>query len=353
MDFSFTDEQHELRRAVRDLATDRSTSAHVRAAVAGPTGHDPALWKLVAGDLGLAGLAVSEDAGGTGGSFVDLAVALEEAGRSLLPVPLLPSAVAAVALERASSRLEGGAGRSDVLGRIAVGEAVATIAVGEVEVSGGALTGELRHVVDGALADVVLLASPGGLWLVHTSVAGVVVQPRPTLDPTRRQATVRLASTSAARVGDGPAAAHAVDLLRIALSVEAVGVARWCLETTVDHLKTRVQFDRPIGSFQALQHRAADLVVLLESAASTAYYAAWAAASAPDEVPVVAPLALSVCGDAAYRIAADTIQLHGGIGFTWEHDAHLYFKRATATRLLLGDSHEQRRLVAERADIGP
>jgi alkylation response protein AidB-like acyl-CoA dehydrogenase len=132
-------------------------------------------------------------------------------------------------------------------------------------------------------------------------------------------------------------------------------VARWCLETTVEYLKTRVQFDRPIGSFQALQHRAADLLVLLESAASTAYYAAWAAAdlaSAESELPVVAPLALAVCGDAAYRIAAETIQMHGGIGFTWEHDAHLYFKRATATRLLLGDSHQQRQLVAERARIG-
>jgi alkylation response protein AidB-like acyl-CoA dehydrogenase len=142
-----------------------------------------------------------------------------------------------------------------------------------------------------------------------------------------------------------------VDLLRVALAIEAVGTARHCLASTVDYLKTRVQFGKPIGSFQALQHRVADLAVDLEAASSTAYYAAWVAADAPDELPVVAPLAKAVCADAAYRIAAETIQLHGGIGFTWEHDAHLYFKRATATRMMLGDAHEQRRLVAARAGL--
>ena len=128
-------------------------------------------------------------------------------------------------------------------------------------------------------------------------------------------------------------------------------MARHCLARTVDYLKTREQFGKPIGSFQALQHRAADLVVELEAAASTAYYAAWVAADSPDELPVVAPLAKAVCTDAAYRIAAESIQMHGGIGFTWEHEAHLYFKRATVTQMLLGDSHEQRRLVAARAGL--
>jgi alkylation response protein AidB-like acyl-CoA dehydrogenase len=332
MDFSFTAEQQELRRAVRDLAADRSTSADVRAAMAGPTGHDPALWKLVAGELGLPGIAIPESDGGTGGSFVDVAVVLEEAGRALLPVPLLPTLAAAATV-----------GDPAVLGAIAAG-AVGTISVGDP-------SAPLTHVIDGQLADWLVVAAPHGLFVVDLTGAGVVVEAVTTLDPTRRQATVRVDGAAARPVGDAAAAERAVDLLRVALSVEAIGVARWCLETTVDHLKTRVQFDRPIGSFQALQHRAADLVVLLESAASTAYYAAWAAAEAPDELPVVAPLALSVAGDAAYRIAAETIQLHGGIGFTWEHDAHLYFKRATVTRLLLGGSHEQRRLVAHRAGL--
>jgi alkylation response protein AidB-like acyl-CoA dehydrogenase len=137
-------------------------------------------------------------------------------------------------------------------------------------------------------------------------------------------------------------------VLRVALALEAIGVARWCLGATVEHLKTRVQFGKAIGSFQALQHRAADLAVLLESAAATASYAAWTVADSPGELPAMAPLALATCADATYRIAAETIQLHGGIGFTWEHDAHLYFKRATTTKLLLGEPHEQRRLLAER-----
>jgi alkylation response protein AidB-like acyl-CoA dehydrogenase len=334
MDFSFTAEQQELRRAVRDLAADRSTSAQIRAASDGPTGHDPALWKLAAGELGLPAIAVPEALGGTGGSFVDAAVVLEEAGHALLPVPLLPTIVAAAAVD------------DDEMLRAVADGAIATLAVGDPD-------GDLEHVVDAQIADWIVVAAPAGVFVVPMSDA-VSVEARPTLDPTRRQATVRLGGTPKRRVGDGVAAERAVDLLRVALSVEAVGVARWCLATTVDYLKTRVQFDRPIGSFQALQHRAADLVVRLESAASAAYYAAWAAADAPDELPVVAPLALSVCGAAAYEIAAETIQMHGGIGFTWEHDAHLYFKRATVTRLLLGDSHVQRGLVADRARLlGP
>jgi alkylation response protein AidB-like acyl-CoA dehydrogenase len=329
MDFTFTSEQDELRRAVRDVAADRGTSAQLRAVIDGETGHDAALWKVLS-ELGLPALGVPERSGGTGGSFVDAAVVLEESGRALLAVPLLSTLVAGFAC--------------------ADGDLRSALAAGTVVGIGlGGPDEDVRHVVDGGVADQFVLAGSGGLYVASAADAEVSVQP--TLDPTRRQATIRVAEAAARQVGDQVAAERAVDLLRVALAVEAVGVARWCVDATVDYLKTRVQFERPIGSFQALQHRAADLVVLLESAASAAYYAAWAAADSPGELPVVAPLALAVAGDAAYRIAADTIQLHGGIGFTWEHDAHLFFKRATATRLLLGDSHEQRRLVAQRAGI--
>jgi alkylation response protein AidB-like acyl-CoA dehydrogenase len=174
---------------------------------------------------------------------------------------------------------------------------------------------------------------------------------RPGMDPLRPLSTVEVPSEAGRVVGDAAASRRAVDLLRVALAVEAVGVATWCLDTTVAYLKTREQFGRPIGSFQALAHRAADLAVELSAATSTAYYAAWVVDGAPEELGVVGPLAKAVCADAAYRIAAETIQLHGGIGFTWEHDAHLYFKRATASRLLLGDSHHQRQLVAARAEL--
>jgi len=246
-------------------------------------------------------------------------------------VPLLPSIVAAF---------------------IAPGPYTAAIVPGtEVIASGGTLTGSARHVIDGHRAERLLLATSDGLYAVEAGADGLTVSGSRSFDLTRWLARVDFAGVTAERIGDAPAAARAVDVLRVALAVEAVGAARHCLDETVAYLKTREQFGRPIGSFQALAHRAADLAVTLEAATSTAYYAAWAVADSPDEVPVVAPLAKSVCADAFATIAAETIQMHGGIGFTWEHDAHLYFKRATSTKALLGDSQVQRRLVATRAGL--
>ena len=329
MDVQLSDEQRELQRTVRDLASDRASSAQRRAVIDAHADHDAGLWRLVSTELGLSAIAVAEAFDGTGGSFVDAAVVLEEAGRALLPVPLLPTVVAAAA-----------APEDEVLGRAITAGAAASLAMGDP-------AGRLSHVIDGQLAEHVVVAAPDGLHIGEPADRA----PRAGMDPLRWQADVDLDQASLRKVGDAGASARAVDVLRVALAVEAIGVARWCLEATVEHLKTRVQFGRPIGSFQALQHRAADLAVLLESAAATASYAAWTVADSPEELPTMAPLALAVCGDAAYRIAADTIQLHGGIGFTWEHDAHLYFKRATTTRLLLGDTHEQRRLAAHRAGV--
>ena len=327
MDVQLSAEQRELQRTVRDVASDRASSAQRRAVIDARGDHDADLWRLVSTELGLPAIAVAEAFDGTGGSFVDAAVVLEEAGRALLPVPLLPTVVAAAA-----------APDDETLGRAIAGGAAATLAIGDA-------TGPLTHVVDGQVADHVVVAATDGLRI------GAPAQrtPRAGLDPLRWQADVTLDPGSIRPVGDATVSARAVDVFRVALAVEAIGVARWCLEATVEHLKTRVQFGKPIGAFQALQHRAADLAVLLESAAATAAYAAWTVADSPGELAAIAPLALAVCGDAAYRIAADTIQLHGGIGFTWEHDAHLYFKRATTTRLLLGDTHRQRRLAADRA----
>jgi alkylation response protein AidB-like acyl-CoA dehydrogenase len=346
MDFTFTAEQQDLRAAVRDVVEDRAAPEQLRSAIDSGEAYDADLWRLMAVDLGLAGIAVSEAGGGTGGSFVEAGVVLEESGAALIAVPLLTGIVAAAALDRV--------GAADVLPVVAAGERVAALVVAdEVTAHGGALSGGTRHVLDGHRADVLVVATLEGLYVVDATADGVEVVGAPSLDLTRWQATVSLASARAEQVGDAAAAAMAVDLLRVGLAVESVGAARRCLNSTADYLKTRIQFGKPIGSFQALQHRMADLVVDLEAATSTAYYAAWAAADSPDELPVVAPLAKAVCTDAAYRIAAETIQLHGGIGFTWEHDAHLYFKRATANRLLLGDSHQQRQLVAARAGLHP
>jgi alkylation response protein AidB-like acyl-CoA dehydrogenase len=334
MDFTFTDEQVGLRDAVRRLAEQRAAT----------TDRD-ALWAVVTRQLGLTGIGIAVEHGGAGGGFVDAAVVIEEAGRSLLPAPLTTVLVAGAALDRAG---EAGA---TLAAAVAEGKTVAVVAPApDLRVSAGALSGQVRHVLDGDVADVLLVAAADGLWAVQASAAATVRTPV-TLDSSRGQADVVFEAAPAAPLGDGEAATTAVDLLRVALALEAVGAARHCLALTVEHLKTREQFGRPIGSFQALQHRAADLVVGLEAAASTAYYAAWAAVDSPGELPVVAAAAKALCGEAAWRVAAETIQMHGGIGFTWEHPAHRYFKRITTVRLLLGDASEQRRLVAQRAGL--
>ncbi|HET6817791.1 MAG TPA: acyl-CoA dehydrogenase family protein [Mycobacteriales bacterium] len=356
MDFTFSPEQQELREAVRALAADRSSSAHVRAAMEAEAPYDAALWRGLGQEMGLLGLGVDESLGGAGGGFVDAAVVIEESGRALMPVPVLPTLVAAHVLAAS-----GDVG-AEALGEVAAAEAVAAIGVADSGLSAGRIgfggdgsgvtaSGTVDQVVDGAAATYLLLAGRDGLWLARSDSAGVSVTSRQTLDPTRRQAAVRLEKSPVVGLGDAVASQRAVDVLRVAYAVESVGVARRCLETTVDYLKTREQFGRAIGSFQALQHRVADVAVEVEAAMSTAYYAAWAVDASPDELPVVAPLALAVCAETAWHAAAEAIQLHGGIGFTWEHDAHLYFKRATTTRLLLGDVHEQRRVVASRAGL--
>jgi alkylation response protein AidB-like acyl-CoA dehydrogenase len=334
MDFTFSQEQDQLRAVLRGLAEDVGTGRQLA-------------WSRIAGELGLGGLGVAEAAGGSGGSFVDAAVAIEEAGRALLPLPLLSSLVCAAALAG------GDPAAAAVIAKVAAGSRVAALVVAPaVDEVDGQLSGSADNILDGDQADLLVVATRRALWLVDPAAQGARVRPRPALDESRGQASLELQAVSAEAVGDAAAASRAVDLLRVALAVESVGAGQHCLDTTVAHLKTRIQFGRPIGSFQALQHRVADLVVELEAAASTAYYAAWCAAEAPQELPVVAPLAKSVCTDAGWHAAAESVQLHGGIGFTWEHEAHRYLKRLVTSRLLLGDGYEQRRLVAERAAIG-
>ncbi len=356
MDFSFTSEQEDLRRAVRDLVARGGPGVDPRRALDGAGGYDDELWRVVCDQLGLPAIGVAEEHGGVGGSWVDVAVVLEESGRALLPAPLLSTMSAAAAIARC------GDGAAELLAPIAQGRRVAAVGVGadvRGEESAGRvrLSGRVDHVLDGHVADLlVVVGSVRGqpaLFAVDTAGEGVARHVQAPLDHTRGQAAYVFSGAAATAIGGADAACAAADLLRVALAVEAVGGARRCLELTVAHLQTRVQFGRPLGSFQALKHRAADLAVQLEAAASTVYYASWAVGDAPDELPVVAPLAKAVCTEAFFHIAAETIQLHGGIGFTWEHDAHLYFKRATASRLLLGDAHEQRRLLARRAGLAP
>ena len=334
-------EQAALREAVRDFL-----GKH----------HDSQAWPRLTGELGLTGLAVPECHGGAGAGLAEVAVAVEETGRVLLPAPYLSTALAGAVLSEGDAVL-GGSGAAEFLPGIASGALRAAFVLGgSVTAADGRLTGVAHHVLDGAEADLLVVRASDGEQDALFAVRAVdtVVTPASTLDQTRSQATVEFRDAPA--VAAGRAAGRAEDLLRVMLAVESVGAAAHCLDVTVGYLKTRVQFGRPIGAFQALRHRCADLAVEVASARATAYAAVRAAASPPSpasqaELAVLGPLAKRHCADVFWHVAAETIQLHGGIGFTWEHEAHRYLKRAKTTQLLHGSPAELRRLVGQRAGL--
>jgi alkylation response protein AidB-like acyl-CoA dehydrogenase len=332
-------EQAALREAVRDFCGKHA---------------GPQAWDRLAGELGLTGLAVPECYGGSGAGLAEVAVAVEETGRVLLPVPYLSTALAgAVLSEDGAGRTGGAAPGAEFLPGIASGALRAAFALGSaVTASGGRLTGVAPHVLDGAEAGLFVVRAGDALFAVRA--ADTVVTPCGTLDQSRSQAAVSFQGAPA--VAAGCAAERAEDLLRVMLAVESAGAAAHCLDVTVGYLKTRVQFGRPIGAFQALRHRCADLAVEVASARATAYAAVRAAASpvspaSSAELAVLGPLAKRHCVDVFWHVAAEMIQLHGGIGFTWEHQAHRYLKRAKTSQLLHGTPAELRRLVSQRAGL--
>lgn len=351
MEFGFTAEQAQLRDTVRSFLDRHATSERIRAV----DGFDPELWRRLTGELGLSALAVPEEHGGFGATEVEIGVVLEETGRALAPAPMLSTLVAAAAIDPKLA--------PDLLAEIAEGRTIASLAVAEPgdpdpsawrctaqpDGDGYRLDGAKEHVLDGQVADVVVVAAvcdgEPGLYAARTADAART--PHDTLDLTRRQARLRFDAAPAVRVGADPD--RALNLLWAALAVESIGVARASLEQTVEYLQTRKQFGVPLAHFQALRHRVADLFTMVEAATSSAWYAIRVAGT--PEFPVAAPLAKLVATRAAYTVTAESIQLHGGIGFTWEHDAHLYFKRATANRLLFGDEVRLRQVIATRAGL--
>jgi alkylation response protein AidB-like acyl-CoA dehydrogenase len=371
MNFAFSEEQEELRRAVRRFLEDKSPMTEVRRLMETTEGYDPAVWEQMANQLGLQAMTIPEEYGGAGFGYVELTVVLEEMGAALLCAPYF-STVALAANCLLSSGDE--SAKKDFLPGIAAGETVATLAFTEdsgrwdveaitMEASrqgdGWALSGSKMFVLDGHSAQLVLVAARTGagvsLFAVEGDSAGLTRTPLATMDQTRKQARLEFASTPARLVGEdggaGPVLSRTLDLAAVALAAEQVGGAQRCLDMSVDYAKTRIQFGRPIGSFQAIKHKCADMLLEVESAKSAAYYAGWAAAEDSDELPVVASLAKSYCSEAYFHAAAENIQIHGGIGFTWEHDAHLYFKRAKTSELLLGDPTYHRELLAQRIGI--
>jgi alkylation response protein AidB-like acyl-CoA dehydrogenase len=335
-----SDEQSALRDAVRGFLAQHGTSACVRATIADAAPFDAATWQRMSGELGLTGLAVPESLGGAGASLAEVAVVVSELGRSLLPSPYLSAVVAGAVLTLA--------GETEVLPGIAAGTTRAALALSGGSSSDGRVSGSARFVIDGPSAEVFLVRAGDELLLVRASDA--VVTAEPALDQTRSMATVSFAAAPAVALSaDRRLGPFAEDLMRALLAVECAGAAERALEVTVEYLKTRSQFGRPIGSFQALQHRCADLAVGL--AAARALADAAVAAVDGDEFAVLAPAAKLLCSQAFMRVAGEMIQLHGGIGFTWEHDAHLYFKRAKSNELLFGTPSELRRLVGVRAGL--
>jgi alkylation response protein AidB-like acyl-CoA dehydrogenase len=363
MIFAFTDEQADLRRAVRGFLDDVSTSAAVRAAMESELGYDPVVWRRLSRELGLTALLVPES-GGAGGGFVDVAIVLEEMGRALACAPFLSALMATCALlelgDPAARPLLRGIAAGEVRASLAVAgddgawSAGSASAVADERQDGFVLHGHKSFVLDGTGADRLLIlaqASSGpSLFAVDGDAPGLIRTVLPAIDQTRRLARLELRGVPATPLGRAGTAAvplrRAMHRIVIALAAEQVGCAQRCLDMAVAYAKVRAQFGRPIGSFQAIKHKCANLLMEVEAARSAAYYAAWAVDADSGEVPVVASLAKAYCSETATRAAGENIQIHGGIGFTWEHDAHLYLKRAKSSELMFGTPTQHRELLA-------
>ncbi|MGW2700954.1 acyl-CoA dehydrogenase family protein [Streptomyces sp. NPDC001340] len=405
MDTRLTAEQDEIRRTLRELLHKHCGAEALRAAVDSPAGYDPALWSALAGRLGLPGLALPEAHGGVGCSATELALACEEMGRTLAPSPLLATSVLAAPLILA---LGTEAQRTDLLPRLAAGTLTAALAVpgpalttalaltggnggqwagggraGGVQArqsgDGWRLYGQADQVLDGHSAGLLVVAAHTGgyarsrtlLFLVAGDAVGVVRARQTALDATRPQGRIQLRDVPAELLGQTggqdvlPALAGLGDTVAAVLAAEAVGAADRALERTVEYVGQREQFGRAIGSFQAVKHRLADVYVGVQAARSAAYYAAWATVNESEGAARsaslagrrretggrVGRLALAQALEALRCAAGEAIQLHGGIGFTWEHEAHLYFKRAAGDELLFGPVHRLRDRAAEEAGL--
>ena len=359
----YTDVEDSLRSTVRDLLAARCSSDAVTAMYDGDRTVVAPLWRSVAAELGLAGLLVPESAGGAGASAREAAVVLEELGRAAAPVPFwTSSAVATAALGAVQVD-----GNDELLAALAAGDRTAALAVPlpttwwdvtpTVKASGDALEGTVTSVAGALEADVLLVpvGTGDGVELRAVEVADVAVDPVVSLDMSRQVADVSFdgaASRIVVPASQGAAAVRTALLTGAALlASEQLGIAQWCLEATVGYLGERRQFGRVVGGFQALKHRLADLYVLVEQARAAARYAAATLAEGDPDAEVAAAVAQAYCSDVAVRAAEECVQLHGGIGMTWEHPAHLYLKRAKSDAIALGTPERHRAALAKLVDL--
>lgn len=361
MKFALTDEQQELQRTVRQFLGRESSIADLRKLIEPEVARDPVVWKKMATDLGLLGLVIPEQYGGLGASSVELGAVLEEAGRALLVSPYFATA----ALATQALLISGDeAAQARYFPGIAAGEVTATFALMHGDFGGSSLvatdrddgctvSGEAKFVLSGADVDILFVEAtdPAGgtsVYAIDATSAGVVAERLRTADLTRPLADIRLSEAPVVRVGkagDGSRIADGVATrAAIYLACEQVGGSKACLDMAVAYAKVRNQFNRPIGSFQAIKHMLADVLLETESAWAAAFYAVTAIDVPGENLPLLASMAKSVCSEAFFLAAGTNIQVHGGIGFTWEQDCHFYFKRASGGKQLLGSTqyHQER-----------
>ena len=357
MNFGFTEEQELLRQEVRKFLDTSCPMEEVRKIAETPEGYSRELWKQIA-ELGWLGLAIDEAHGGAGLGQVDLVVLLEETGRSLFPSPLLANTIAAAALSEGGSEAQ----RARWLPGLADGSTIATLAVTEAgdlagpegvalegtpDGDGFRLDGEKRYVLDAGNADLFVVAFRTGegdaglrLAVVPADAAGVEVVNTPSMDLTRRMGNLRLSGVAvpADAVLERAPLARILDLATAAVTAEMVGAAEGAHALTVAFAKERIQFGKPIGQFQGVKHPLAEMYVDVESFKSLLYYAAWALDEGAEDASRAVSMAKALASDAFARIGIDSVQLHGGVGYTWEYDAQLYLKRSKWARPMFGDA---------------
>jgi alkylation response protein AidB-like acyl-CoA dehydrogenase len=379
MHFAFTEEQEELRSQAHGFLGEFSAPEQVRKAMESEVGYDPELWGRISTELGWPSVVIPEEYGGLGLTYVELIALMEEMGAALLSAPFLSSVCLA-----GNALILGGTEeqKKEHLPGIAEGTTIGTLAYMEpngrpdatgIETlarrEGGdfILAGTKTFVLDGHTAGLLVVAARSAdssgeegisLFAIPSDCRGLERRLLPTMDQTRKQAELSLkeirvpASALMGEEGQGWKTLNGtLDLAAVALAAEQVGGAQRCLDMSVEYAKERVQFGRPIGSFQAIKHKCANMMVEVESARSASYYAGWAAAQGAEDLPVAAALAKAFCSDTYFRCAADCLQIHGGVGFTWEYEVHLYFKRAKSTEILFGSPAYHRERVAQRIGL--
>jgi alkylation response protein AidB-like acyl-CoA dehydrogenase len=371
--FAFSVEQEQFRATVQRFLKDKSPTTEIRRLMATAQGYDPEVWRQLSEELGLPGIHIPEQYGGAGFGIVELCIVAEELGRSLLCAPYLSTAVlAANAIVNAGTDAQ----KASLLPELASGARLATLAITEpsgnwdpasIETiatpdgDGYRLQGVKSYVLDGHVANFLVVAArlprTAGreglaLFTLDANASGVEQRSLESMDPTRKLARIDFRGARANLLGelkDGAAAiSRTLDQAAIALANEMMGGAQALLDSAVNYTKMRVQFGRPIGSFQAIKHRLSDLLLEVELAKSAAYYAAQAAAAEDPEWPALASLAKASASESYLHTAIETIQLHGGIGFTWDNDTHLWFKRAKSSEVFLGQPSYHRELLMQR-----